>query len=195
MDADVVEHRDGRLALAVRRFDRMPGGTSRPVEDACQVLNRYPADKYTVTTEPACAALSMATGAPVVAGRELLRWVAFAYVSCDGDLHAKNLSVIGRDHGEFGIAPAYDLPSSFPYGDTTMALSLNGKDRENIGHADMLALASQLRVSRRAAEKVIDGVAGAVEAWLPMLDALPFADRMTVKWTKAVQYRRRRLAA
>lgn len=76
-----------------------------------------------------------------------------------------------------------------------MALSLNGKDRENIGRADMLALASQLRVSRRAAEKVIDGVAGAVEAWLPMLDALPFADRMTVKWTKAVQYRRRRLAA
>ena len=72
----------------MRRFDRTADGRLLGVEDGCQALNRYPAAKYAVTTEEACRALTAITDAPVVTGRELLRWVVFGYLTCDGDLHA-----------------------------------------------------------------------------------------------------------
>ena len=48
--------------------------------------------------------------------------MAFAYLSCNGDAHGKNFSVRRLPEGEWRVTPAYDVPSSFPYGDTTMAL-------------------------------------------------------------------------
>ncbi|MGH8824462.1 MAG: type II toxin-antitoxin system HipA family toxin [Jiangellaceae bacterium] len=194
VDADVVRDRDGAPGLLVRRFDRLPGGTMLAVEDGCQVLGRYPAAKYALTTEATCAALSAATDAPIVAGRVLLRWVAVAYVTCNGDLHAKNLAVGERPDGSHRVTPAYDLPSSYPYGDLTMALSVNGKRREDIARSDLMALATTLRVPDRAAAKVIDDVVARVDAWLPELADLPYDVGVLRKWRRAVAYRARQLS-
>jgi serine/threonine-protein kinase HipA len=195
VDADVVSDRDGRTGLLVRRFDRLPDGGMLGVEDGCQVLDRYPAAKYAVTTEAVCAALAAATDAPVVAGRDLLRWVAFAYVTCNGDLHAKNVAVGERPDGTYRVTPAYDLPSSYPYGDLTMALSVNGKRREDIARGDLLALAAAVQVTERAATKVVDDVVARVDAWLPELSGLPFDPGVLTKWRRAIGYRARQLSA
>lgn len=194
VDAELVLDRDGRQALAVRRFDRTADGRLLAVEDGCQVLRRYPADKYTVRTEDACLALARVTDAPIVAGHVLLRWVAFAYVACNGDLHAKNLAVAERADGTVQAAPAYDLPSSYPYGDTTMALRLGGKDREDIGRPDLQGLAAHLGVPERAAGKVLDTVVAAVDGWVDGLGELPFDRHVVRKWQRAVRYRADRLA-
>jgi serine/threonine-protein kinase HipA len=49
-DAEVVRDADGRAGLLVRRYDRMPGPSagslSLACEDACQLLDRWPSDKY-----------------------------------------------------------------------------------------------------------------------------------------------------
>jgi serine/threonine-protein kinase HipA len=195
VDASVVTDRDGRAGLLVRRFDRLPDGGMLGVEDGCQVLDRYPAAKYALTSEAVCAALAAATDAPVVAGRDLLRWVAFAYVSCNGDLHAKNMAVGERRDGTYRVTPAYDLPASYPYGDLTMALSVNGKRREDIARSDLLALAAALRVPERAAEKVVDDVLARVDTWLPGLAELPFDPGVLTKWRRAIGYRARQLSA
>lgn len=195
VEADLARDRDGREGLVVRRFDRVVGGELLAVEDGCQVLGRYPADKYNLSTEEVCLALSRLCDAPVVAARTLLRWVAFAYVSCNGDLHAKNIAVSERLEGGLRPCPAYDLPSSYPYGDTTMALSINGKDREDIGRADLLAVAAYLGVPERAAAKVLDTVAAAVDRWLPLLGDSGFDARLLTKWRKAASYRKARLLA
>lgn len=76
------------------------------------------------------------------------------------------------------MCPAYALPSSYPYGDTTMALSINGKDREDIGRADVLALAAYLGLPDRAATKVVEAVAASVDRWLPLLDSSGFDGRL-----------------
>src|SRR5205823_4030239 len=99
-------------------------------EDACQVLGRYPADKYQVTTAEVIDGLARVTGAPVVAARDLVQQFAFAYLTANGDAHAKNFSVLQRLDGEWRVSPAYDLPSTQPYGDHTMALPLEGKTDE-----------------------------------------------------------------
>jgi serine/threonine-protein kinase HipA len=194
VDAEIVSDRDGALGLLVGRFDRLPDGTMLAVEDGCQVLGRYPAAKYALTTEAVCTALARATDAPIVAGRVLLRWVAVAYVTCNGDLHAKNLAVGERPDGSYRVAPAYDLPSSYPYGDLTLALSINGKRREDVARSDLMALAAAVHVPDRAAAKVIDDVVARVDAWLPELVDLPYDAGVLTKWRRAVAYRARQLS-
>lgn len=191
--AELVTDRDGSEALAVHRFDRTSGGGLLAVEDACQALGRYPAEKYNLTTEEACAALVRISDAPLAAARTLLRWVTFAFLSCNGDLHAKNLSVGESEAGLVQPTPAYDLPSSYPYGDVTLALSINGRSREDVGRADLIGLAAGLGVPERAAAKVIDDVVARADLWLPRLSESGFGDRTLHKWRRAVEYRRDRL--
>lgn len=191
---ELVVDRDGHEALAVSRFDRTSDGGLLAVEDACQALGRYPADKYNLTTEEAGSALSALGDAPLAVARTLLRWVAFAYLTGNGDLHAKNLAVAERPDGLVQAAPAFDLPSSYPYGDVTMALPIGGKSREDIGRADLITLASAWGVPQRAAAKVLDDLVDRADAWLPRLDESGFPQRTVAKWRRAVGYRRKRLA-
>ena len=120
--------------------------------------------------------------------------VAVAYVTCNGDLHAKNLAVGERPDGSYRVTPAYDLPSSYPYGDLTLALSINGKRREDVARSDLMALAAAVRVPDRAAAKVIDDVVARVDAWLPGLAELPYDAGVLTKWRRAVTYRARQLS-
>ena len=192
--AEVVNDRDGRPGLLVRRFDRVESdGKPRALaqEDACQVLGRYPADKYRVTTEEVLRGLSEHTGAPVVAARTLLQQLVFAYLTCNGDAHAKNFSIV-HDH-EWRVAPAYDLPSSQPYGDHTMAMTIGGKDREDIGRDDFVELGRAGGVPPKATARVLDGLLLAMPRWLERLDELPFDRRRIEKLRRACAYRAERL--
>ena len=137
--------------------------------------------------------LSSVCGAPIVAARDLLKQLVFAYLSCNGDAHAKNFSVLRGVGGEWAVTPAYDLPSSSPYGDTSMALSVGGKLRENIGRADFIGLGETTGVRERATARVINELLAAVPTWLDRLPELPFDGRRTHKLRKAVEYRVRRL--
>jgi serine/threonine-protein kinase HipA len=196
-EAEVVHDRDGAPGLLVRRFDRtvQDGAViALAQEDACQVLDRYPADKYSVATEAVVDALARTTGAPIVAARDLVRQFAFAYLTANGDAHAKNFSIVQRLDGEWHVSPAYDLPSTQPYGDHTTALLIEAKTDERIGRADFVALGARTGVPARATEKLLDELVERVELWLPSLDTLPFDARTTHKLRRAIEYRRDRLA-
>ena len=97
------------------------------VEDGAQVLKLYPADKYNVGYGQVCHALADYCSAPLPALRNLAIQGAFAWLSGNGDLHAKNVSMVQQPHGEWTIAPVYDIPSTVVYGDKTLALTLAGK--------------------------------------------------------------------
>ncbi len=193
--ANVVRDKLGLPGLLVRRFDR--SGEGRPFtaiaqEDACQTLGRYPADKYRLTTEQVIQGLARHAAAPVVAARTLLQQFAFAYLTCNGDAHGKNFSIQQRD-GEWRVAPAYDLPSSHPYGDVTMALSISGKDREDIGRADFITLGAGCGIPAKAVVRVLDELLAATPSWLDALSELPFNARQVHKLEQACRYRARRL--
>jgi len=182
--------------LLVRRFDRvLRDGVWQALaqEDGCQVLGRYPADKYRVSTEKVLSALVGVAGAPRVCARDLIRQVAFAYLSCNGDAHAKNFSVRRAPDGEWEATPAYDVPSSHIYGDYSMALTINGKSREDIGRADFLALGGRLALPERAVARVLDELAERAPRWAERLDALPFNARKLHELSRAIAFRRDRL--
>ena len=157
----VIVDRHGERGLLVERFDRI-GDTGRiAMEDAAQVLGRYPADKYAASTEEVALALMGQCSARAVAAREILRMVVFAWLTGNGDLHAKNLAILAVSP-EWRIAPAYDVPSSLPYGDTTMALPIGGR-RDDISRKALLGLADDLGVSEPAAMRAVDEMVKATE--------------------------------
>lgn len=121
--AQPVHDELGVPGLLIERFDRIRAADhdaqrlrSLAVEDACQVLGRPAADKYIVGTEAALGALVNVCQAPLPAARILLAQLVFAYITGNGDAHAKNFSVLQGINGEWRPSPAYDVPSSQPYG-------------------------------------------------------------------------------
>lgn len=198
--AQIVHDADGRSGLLVRRFDRVarPDGTTSPLacEDACQVLGRWPADKYNLTTEQVVVALAECCDARTVALRTLFQQLCFAWLTGNGDVHAKNLSILATEEGEWRVSPAYDLPSTVPYGDNSLALSLDGRTR-GIARRHLLALAEAVGLPTRAATRVlddlIDRVVGIEEEI--RLGALPFAQKATADLVAELRYRRRQASA
>lgn len=194
-EGSVVRDRNGREGLVVARFDRQyVGGTVRAfaVEDGCQVLGLHPEAKYRVTTERVLSALASICAAPRPAALEFLRQAVFAYVTGNGDAHAKNFSVLADSAGRYAPSPAYDLPSSQPYGDNTPALSVQGQRDGNITGRRYVALGEALGLSKAASRRAVDETAAAVDRWIDELDSLPF-DRGTLTKLRRAILRRQSL--
>jgi serine/threonine-protein kinase HipA len=206
----------GRPGLLVERFDRVPVPEGGPdavrrlaVEDGAQVLKLYPADKYNVGYGQVCHALADYCSAPLPALRNLAIQAAYAWLTGNGDLHAKNVSMVQQPHGEWVIAPVYDIPSTVVYGDKTLALTMDGK-RTGISRRHFLGWATELGLTDRAAAQVLEI---ALKASGPLISDLeadtafralkgpgqkgnddggsPFPDMVTRAWVKELKHRRR----
>jgi len=172
------------------------------VEDGAQVLALYPADKYNVGYGPVCHALAAYCAAPLPALRNLALQAAFAWLTGNGDLHAKNVSMVQQPAGEWSIAPVYDIPSTVVYGDKTLALTLDGK-RTGVSRRHFLGWAMTLGLTERAAVQVLQV---ALRASAPLVADLetgtafrsmtrdggsPFSALVTRHWLKELKHRRR----
>ena len=176
-NVELVHDQVKEPGLLVHRFDRIPEGDHlRPlaVEDACQVLGRWPGDKYVISTEDAITGLARCCRAPGVAALEFYRLLVFAYLSGNGDLHGKNLAILQDQHGEWKATPAYDLPSSAVYGDRTMALPIGGRIRQQLSWPMLRALGEAVGIPSRLAARVIGEQVAAADVWTRELDQLPF---------------------
>lgn len=151
--SQIVRDSQGKTGLVVSRFDgHFPH--KRPVEDAAQLLGVYPSEKYNVSFEEVCEAVLSAVAAPLVAARGLAQQLAFAWLSGNGDLHAKNVSVMDSGRG-FELTPVYDIPSTLPYGDTTLALPVGGSTTW-LSYKEFSAFAAGLGLPEPVIRKVAD---------------------------------------
>lgn len=113
-------------ALAVQRFDRLPGGKAVHMEDFAQVFGLFPDDKYRERSYANIAAVLWAeTGE---AGTyEFLRRLVFSVLIGNADMHLKNWSLLYPDRRTPVLSPAYDFVATLPYIPTdTLALSFGG---------------------------------------------------------------------
>jgi serine/threonine-protein kinase HipA len=197
--ATVVHDADGRRGLLVRRFDRVAqsDGTTVSVacEDACQVLGRWPADKYSLSYEQVVAALADRCAARPVALQALFRQLCFAWLTGNGDVHAKNLSILATTDGEWRVSPAYDLPSTVPYGDLSLALTLGSRVR-GLSRNHFLDFASAVGLPSRAAVRTLDDVVERTESIADHLHegALPFSQKITADLIAELRHRQRNLS-
>jgi len=198
VEAEIVTDADGQLGLLVRRFDRTTGDDGSVVslacEDACQLLNLWPADKYNVTSEVVTKSIVDVCPAAPVAVRDVFRQFCFAWLTGNGDVHAKNISVLATRQGEWRVSPAYDLPSTLPYRDLTMALELNGK-RDGFSGRQMLEFAQTIGLTPRAAVRTITDLIDATDRMITDLEegAVPFSQHEVHEWTRRLASRRKGL--
>lgn len=197
--AEVVHDRAGRPGLLVNRFDRRVEAdgtlTRLAVEDGAQLLGRYPADKYAVSTEELAERLGAACGAPLVAVRQLLIQVVYAWLTGNGDLHAKNVSVLHSD-GEWRTAPVYDVPATVCYGDDTMALPVGGR-LDGWSRRSFLELGRSVGLPARAVDSTLDHVLAVTAGMVEELaaGALPLDQYRRTRLVRTLRSRRRSLEA
>jgi len=195
VDAQLVQDADGTKGLLLQRFDRvgdLDGGTTAlACEDACQLLGRWPGDKYNVSYEDVARAVASVCAAEVIASRDVFRQICFAWLTGNGDVHAKNISVVKSLLGEWSVSPAYDLPSTVLYGDDSMALALEGRTTD-LSRRAVIAYASTIGLSEIAATKILDGLLSDTE---PILDdlkegVLPFDENTVSRTLRVLRHRR-----
>jgi serine/threonine-protein kinase HipA len=194
-EAEIVHDANGHSGLLVKRFDRESSSAratlSLAVEDACQVLDHWPADKYNFTAEKVIEALSIVCASRKLAIREMYTQFCFAWLSGNGDLHSKNISLLSTPDGEWRISPAYDLPSTVPYGDLSLALSIGGKKR---GHSrrSLIDFGVRVGLSEKLATKVLDATLESTSNILEELrsGAIPFNQQVTSNLIAELRHRR-----
>lgn len=172
--ASLVHDRAGVPGLWVSRFDRhsaSDGVMRLALEDGAQILDLLPAAKYSVDSERLVVAVAERTNAPLVALRTLYLQFLFAWLTGNGDLHAKNVSVLQGADGRWSVAPVYDIPCTALYRHFSLALPIQGRTtrlrrRHWDGFAAEIGLPARAAVS---AQRLALSAARSVD-----LDGLPF---------------------
>ncbi len=145
----------GEPGLLVGRFDRPPDGGRLAVEDAAQLLGLHPGDKYRSSAEDLATAGAGVCDASAVALRSVLLQLVWAWLTGNGDLHAKNVSVLQEPSGEWRVAPLYDIPSTLPHGDHSAALSMGGRT-EGFVRQHFADFGQRIGLPSLAAERAVD---------------------------------------
>lgn len=190
----VVRDSSGIPGLVVSRFDRHRADAGSflrlAMEDAAQLLGVLPAAKYSVDAVDVVRAVVSNVDAPVLAARNLYIQFLYSWLTGNGDLHAKNVSVLRGADGRWAVAPVYDVPCTALYRDFSLALPVAGKTAKVSGRhwrdfAEEIGLPEK---SMRSLNRMVLKVASAID-----LSALPFEGSLLNGAQREVARRRGKL--
>ncbi len=190
---EVIKDRDGVSGLLVERFDRrvVDGAIRRlPQEDACQLLNRWPADKYRVSFNDIAKRLAKVTSSREASIMDLVEQLAFSWIIGNGDMHAKNYSVQWlKDERLVVPTPVYDVISTLPYPlDQHMALKLDGRNA-NLRGRFLVEFASRFGVPKSMSQRRLGELADRVAHNIGNASVIGFNDE-TTEWLVTEMNRR-----
>ena len=175
----------GGTALAVQRFDRVPGRDPVHMEDFAQVFGRFPDDKYGHRSYANIASVLWAeTGEGST--YEFVRRLVFSVLIGNADMHLKNWSLLYPDRRKPVLSPAYDFVATLPYipGDT-LALNFGGsKSLDGITPDQMRSFADTARIPASPLwQIVVETAERTAAAWktLEYADMLPKEMRASIE--------------
>ncbi len=156
--AEIINDSKGEKALLITRFDRewlkeRNVFTRFHQEDACQFLDRYPADKYHLSMQEIAEGIVGLCETPQIEILALLKLAAFSYLIGNGDLHGKNISLIQKEIST--LSPVYDIVCTYVYGDQQMALAMDGK-KDNWKRSLLIKFGERYGVTKVSIEKMLD---------------------------------------
>lgn len=181
----------GDQALVVIQFDRIKN-TKLHQEDACQFLDLYPDHKYGVSMQQIAKAIQQICSAPIPETLRLIELYAFSYLIGNGDLHAKNISVLTDVNGLTRLSPTYDLLSTWPYKDHRMALKLDGRDRKFTSE-HFVRFGARFGVPEKAVRNMLARMVEASEGWATRVGEIGFADHLATPLSTIIDIRRSNL--
>jgi serine/threonine-protein kinase HipA len=174
----------------VERFDRVIAekGIFKKihVEDMLQVMNLFPHSKYGLDFVEICQAMENLEVS--IAGiLETIKLYAFCYMVGNGDLHAKNVSLVRKSDGQWTPSPAYDIVSTLPYKDVidgaeAMALALADDSLGRFELKELTEFGNRFGIPERATHHAVTSLARSVKRLAPsaLSDALPVEGLNTI---------------
>lgn len=175
----------GAKALAVQRFDRVPGGDPVHMEDFAQVFGLFPGDKYGHRSYANIASVLWAESGEE-ATYEFVRRLVFSVLIGNADMHLKNWSLLYPDRRKPVLSPAYDFVATLPYipGDT-LALNFGGsKSLDGITPDQMRSFADTARIPASSLWQIaVETAERTAAAWktLEHADMLPKEIRASIE--------------
>lgn len=148
-----VKDAENNNGLLIQRFDRVwnsKQGSMEQIhtEDACQFLNLYPGEKYRISMNKIAESIQEWSPAREIDVLNLIEQYIFSYLVCNGDLHAKNISLVREYPSDrVSLSHAYDIVCTLPYGDDKMALKMDGRD-DNIKRQTLLQFGMRYGISK-----------------------------------------------
>lgn len=148
-------------AYITKRVDRINGGMYA-MEDFCQLTGRLTQDKYRGSYEKCGEIIRRYSSRFGYDLTEFFLRLVVCFVTGNSDMHLKNFSLIETEPGNriYVLSPAYDLlPVNIvmPEDKEETALTLNGR-KSNLRRKDFIALADNIGLDPKAAERLIDSV-------------------------------------
>ena len=175
----------GGTALAVERFDRLPGGDPVHMEDFAQVFGLFPDDKYGRRSYANIASVLWAESGQE-ATYEFVRRVVFSVLIGNADMHLKNWSLLYPDRRTPVLSPAYDFVATLPYlpGDTLALTFGGGRTLAGITTDQMRHFADAARIPASPLWQIaVETAERTVRAWkaLEQTDLLPKDMRTSIE--------------
>ena len=153
----------GRAHFMTKRFDR-DGNSKVHVQSLCALRHM----SYNLVHTHAYESLFLTArelGLGDDTSRQLFARMAFNVAARNQDDHTKNFAFMMREGGSWELTPAYDITFAQDLTNRWLKahqMSVNGKF-EDIGRADLIALAEQFSIPRAAS--ILDNVNAAVTQW------------------------------
>ncbi|CAN5346777.1 type II toxin-antitoxin system HipA family toxin [soil metagenome] len=166
-DSQLLTDGTGRRHLVVTRFDRATadGGFVRihsaTASGLLHASHLLPSSDYETLLR-----LTRRLTGDIRHVEQQLRRAMFNVMAHNRDDHTKNHGFILDGHGDWSIAPAYDLTHSAGAGGEH-ALTVNGKGRD-ISRADLMALGASSGLSDNAVVLAWDAVHTALSSWMEL---------------------------
>jgi serine/threonine-protein kinase HipA len=178
--AEVIRDALGNEGLLVTRFDRIRVRSSSRVrrihqEDGCQILDRYPADKYRIRAQDIAEGIIEYASAPVIQILRFIEMYVFSYLIGNADMHAKNVSLYQSPPTNLiELTPAYDLVCTLIYKgiDPSMAMRLDGRD-DSFHRKDFVRFGERYGLREKVTNAAINNLCDRFRPWLDRIDQLP----------------------
>lgn len=165
MESRLMEE-NGRRHFMTRRFDRLPGGEKLHMQ-SLGALAHYDFNQAGAYSYEQALLTARQLHLPMASVEELYRRMVFNIIARNQDDHVKNIAFLMNKHGEWSLAPAYDVTYSYnPSGAWTAShqMTVNGK-RDGFTRADLDACAKSALIQRGRAASIIHDVIAAVARW------------------------------
>jgi serine/threonine-protein kinase HipA len=167
----------GGKAIAVRRFDRQPGGEPVHMEDFAQVFGQFPENKYKFHSYANIASVLWAEAGDDAIS-EFVRRLVFSVLIGNADMHLKNWSLLYPDRRAPALSPGYDFVATLPYiPNDKLALDFGGsRSLSEITPDQMRRFADTARIPASPLWRIaVETAERTVAAWttLEQKDVLP----------------------
>lgn len=200
---------DGTPGYVTRRFDYKKDDTKYQIEDFATLLGKTPERegddfKYNASYLDIAKLIIKYVPAARVELLNFFRLLVYNYLTANGDSHLKNFALMESDHGDYLLAPAYDLMCTALHVDDSNLALRNGLFEGDIDETSFrsygfytgrsfLAFAERAGIDLKLAEEIILDIMNGIFKAMDFIDRSFLSKDAKVLYKDILGERRRRL--